>query len=44
MPIQYSGKMVGRYRIDLVVEGKIIVELKAVKNIVKRGHLCVRLV
>lgn len=27
--IKYRGKKVGRYRVDLVVEGKVIVELKA---------------
>jgi len=31
--ISYKGRKVGRYRIDLVVEEKIIVELKAAKSI-----------
>jgi GxxExxY protein len=31
--IIYKGRKVGRYRMDLVVEGKIVVELKAVKSI-----------
>lgn len=35
MPVSilYRGKKVGRYRIDLVVENKVPVELKCVRNI-----------
>src|SRR5215210_7553820 len=30
--IDYDGEEVGRHRLDLLVEGTIVVELKAVKN------------
>jgi GxxExxY protein len=30
IPVKYKGKLMGNYRLDLVVDGKIILELKAV--------------
>jgi GxxExxY protein len=31
--VYYSGKSVGEYFVDLVVEGKVIVEVKSVENL-----------
>jgi GxxExxY protein len=36
-PIPYHDKIIGKYIADLVVEDKVIVELKAVENVV-RAH------
>lgn len=33
VPIEYEGVEVGRHRLDLLVEGTIVVELKAIKNL-----------
>jgi len=33
LPVFYQGKQVGKFRADFVVDGKIILELKAVKAI-----------
>ena len=33
IPIEYEGVEVGRHRLDLLVEGTIVVELKAIKNL-----------
>ncbi|MBM6993629.1 MAG: GxxExxY protein [Prevotella sp.] len=33
--VNYRGHDIGEYRADLVVEGRVILELKAVENIVK---------
>jgi len=33
VPIEYEGVEVGRHRLDLIVEGTIVVELKAIKNL-----------
>lgn len=32
VPIPYLGEVVGKHRLDLVVDGKVIVELKTVKD------------
>lgn len=33
IPIDYRGKIVGLHRVDLIIDGKVVVELKAVKAI-----------
>ncbi len=33
--VKYEGQVVGRYRLDLVIENKVIVELKAVERMPK---------
>ncbi|MCW3073796.1 MAG: GxxExxY protein [Flaviaesturariibacter sp.] len=33
MPIYYKGKMIGERRVDFFIEGKIMVELKAIINL-----------
>jgi GxxExxY protein len=33
--VKYEGQVVGRYRLDLVIEDKVIVELKAVERMPK---------
>ena len=33
LPIYYEGEEVGRHRLDLLVEGVIVVELKAIKDL-----------
>lgn len=33
VPIRYRGRLVGEHRLDLLVEGKMVVELKAVARI-----------
>jgi GxxExxY protein len=33
--IKYEGQVIGRYRLDLVIENKVILELKAVERIPK---------
>jgi GxxExxY protein len=35
LPIYYKGQLVGEYKSDLVVNGQIILELKAVSAIIK---------
>jgi len=37
VPVLYQGVEVGRHRIDLLVEGRLIVELKAVEEL-SRAH------
>jgi GxxExxY protein len=33
--IEYSGQIIGRYRLDMVIEDKVIIELKAVERMPK---------
>ena len=33
VPVEYEGVEVGRHRLDLLIEGTIVVELKAIKNL-----------
>jgi len=33
VPLVYSGERIGEHRLDLLVEGRVVVELKACKNI-----------
>jgi GxxExxY protein len=33
VPIYYKSALIGKHRLDLVVEGRIVVELKAIKDI-----------
>jgi GxxExxY protein len=33
VPISYNGQQVGLHRLDLMVEGTIVVELKAIQNL-----------
>ena len=33
LPVQYDGLEVGKHRLDLFVEGTIVVELKAIKDL-----------
>ena len=46
VPILYEGQEVGQHRLDLLVEDRIVVELKAVKEIsdihfvITRSYLC----
>ena len=35
LPVYYKGQLIGEYKADLVVDGKIILELKAVSAITK---------
>ncbi|MBI3244645.1 MAG: GxxExxY protein [Chloroflexi bacterium] len=35
LPVYYKGQLVGEYRADLVVDGKIILEIKAVSALIK---------
>ena len=35
LPVYYKGQLVGEYKADIVVDGKIILELKAVSAIIK---------
>ena len=30
IPLQYRGELVGEYQVDLIVEGKVVVEVKSV--------------
>jgi GxxExxY protein len=32
LPVYYDGQLVGEHRADIIVEGKVVVELKAVTN------------
>src|SRR3954467_4705013 len=36
--VQYEGEIVGEYYADLLVEGKVIVELKAVEQLAPEHH------
>ncbi len=40
--IQYDGQMVGRHRLDLVVDRRVIVELKTVEDLSKAHYAQVR--
>ena len=40
--VEYAGMEVGRHRLDLLIEGTIIVELKAIKNLVDVHFAIVR--
>ena len=33
VPIEYRGKLIGEHRLDFLVEGKVIVELKAIQAV-----------
>lgn len=33
LPVSYKGKLVGKYKADLIVDGKMIVELKAISQL-----------
>lgn len=33
--VKYNGKIVGRFRLDLIIDDKVIVELKAVEHLPK---------
>jgi len=35
LPVYYKGQLLGTYMADIAVDGKVILELKAVSNIVK---------
>ena len=35
LPVYYKGQLVGEYKADFVVDGKIIVELKSVSALAK---------
>jgi GxxExxY protein len=35
LPVYYKGQLVGEYRADIVVDGKIILEIKAVSALTK---------
>lgn len=41
-PVLYKGRLVGQHRPDLVVEGRVVVELKAVKSIETVHYAVVR--
>ena len=38
VPVEYKGKEIGRYRTDFVVEGRILLELKARADL-SQAHL-----
>lgn len=40
--VHYDGEVVGRYRIDLIVENRVIVELKTVERLNKAHYAQVR--
>jgi GxxExxY protein len=40
--VYYDGQKVGRHRLDLLIEGKVIVELKAVEALSKADYAQVR--
>ncbi|HYW80340.1 MAG TPA: GxxExxY protein [Thermoguttaceae bacterium] len=40
--LQYRGKPIGRYRLDLVVENELVVELKVVDELHKKHYAQVR--
>lgn len=33
-PVEYKGRSVGRYRLDLLVEGQVVVEVKSVDKLI----------
>jgi GxxExxY protein len=33
LEVHYRGRQVGRYRVDLVVDNRVIIEVKAIKNL-----------
>ena len=35
MPVNYKGKILGEYRVDLLVEDQVVVELKATERMDK---------
>ncbi len=37
--VHYKGRMVGEYYADLIVEGRIIIEIKAVQNLAKEHEV-----
>jgi GxxExxY protein len=39
IPVHYKGRMVGEYYADLIVEGRIIIEIKAVQNLAKEHEV-----
>ena len=39
VPVNYRGRMIGDYYADLLVEGKVIIELKAVQNLAKEHEV-----
>lgn len=40
--IYYDGQMVGRHRLDLIIEGQVILELKTVESLSKAHYAQVR--
>jgi GxxExxY protein len=40
--VHYEGELVGKHRLDLVVDGRVIVELKTVEELVKAHYSQVR--
>ena len=39
IPVHYKGRMVGEYYADLIVEGRIIIEIKAVQSLAKEHEV-----
>ena len=39
IPVNYRGRMVGDFYADLLVEGKVIIELKAVQKLAKEHEV-----
>ena len=39
IPVHYKGRMVGEYYADLIVEERIIIEIKAVQNLAKEHEV-----
>ena len=39
VPVRYRGQLVGDFFADLIVEGRIIIELKAVQNLAKEHEV-----
>ncbi len=39
IPVQYRGRVVGDFFADLLVEGRVVIELKAVQNISKEHEV-----
>lgn len=42
VPILYEGRMIGRHRLDILVEGQIILELKTVEALSRAHYAQVR--
>jgi GxxExxY protein len=40
--VHYDGQLVGRHRVDLIVEGRVLVELKTVEDLAKAHYAQVR--